>query len=196
MNVAKNISPLTQKLPAHTRSSRTMNLSSSQVRSSSLLKAWLMSLDFLHSHFKKRKIEDLLNEHTSGFTDTTLLVEVAAGACFKPLVVVANVFRPQTWELLGQHRLAIDQENQASRLVLQNSAPVGLLNISTAELKEKCRDHIEQMIKNKAYPGHISPVGATQIPYNVLWAAQRYIAASKVSDSSAWLANGRTNRCL
>ncbi|KAH8650830.1 hypothetical protein BGZ60DRAFT_189841 [Tricladium varicosporioides] len=137
--------------------------------------------DFLHSHFKKRKIEDLLNEHTSGFTDTTLQVEVAAGACFKPLVVVANVFRPQTWELLGQHRLAIDQENQASRLVLQNSAPVGLLGVPTAELKEKCRDHIEQMIKNKAYPGHISPVGATQIPYNVLWAAQIYVGTSKDS---------------
>ncbi|TVY43304.1 hypothetical protein LOCC1_G005026 [Lachnellula occidentalis] len=130
--------------------------------------------DYLHSHFKKRKIEDLFNEHTSGFSDTVLDIDIATGECFKPMRLSANVFKPETLELLSQHRLATEQEEQSSPLVLQFSAPVGLLGLSTSEMKDKCKEHVAEMIANPEYVEQVTAGCNSQIPYSILAAATQF----------------------
>ncbi|TVY55292.1 hypothetical protein LCER1_G004398 [Lachnellula cervina] len=130
--------------------------------------------EYLHSHFKKRKIEILVNEHTSGFSDTVLEIDIATGECFKPMRLSANVFKPKTWELLSQHRLAIEQEEQNSPLVLQISAPVGLLGLSTSDLKDKCKEHVAEMIANPEYVEQVTAGCNSQIPYSILAAATQF----------------------
>jgi hypothetical protein len=139
--------------------------------------------DYLHSHFKKRKIEDLVNEHTSGFSDTVLEIDVATGACFKPMRLSANVFKPKTWELLSQHRLATEQEEQNSQLVLQISAPVGLLGLSTSEMKDKCKEHVAEMIANPEYVEQVTAGCNSPIPYDILAAAVQFSRSKDVGIS-------------
>ncbi|TVY38797.1 hypothetical protein LSUB1_G005890 [Lachnellula subtilissima] len=130
--------------------------------------------EYLHSHFKKRKIEDLFNEHTSGFSDTVLEIDIATGECFKPMRLSANVFKPQSWELLSQHRLTTEQEEQNSPLVLQISAPVGLLGLSTPEMKDKCKEHVAEMIANPEYVEQVTAGCNSLIPYSILAAATQF----------------------
>ncbi|TVY80421.1 hypothetical protein LSUE1_G003277 [Lachnellula suecica] len=136
--------------------------------------------EYMHAHFKKRKIEELLNEHTSGFGDIVLEIDVATGICFKPMRLIANVFEPKTWELLRQHRLATEGEDQTSGLVLQLSAPVGLLGLSTSEMKDKCREHIEEMIDNPEYVDQVMASCSSEIPYHILTAAVQFSKSKDV----------------
>lgn len=134
-------------------------------------------IEYLHSHFKKRKIEELLNEHTNGFHDTVIEVAVHAGLCFKPLRLVVNLFRVKTLDLVEQHRLAaVNEEPQYGPLVLQNSAPIGLMGLSMSDLKDKCKEHIEEMIENPYYAMQVTAGEPTRIPYAILAAAQQYSA--------------------
>jgi hypothetical protein len=87
---------------------------------------------------------------------------------------MANVFTPKTWELLSQHRLGTEQEDQNSKLVLQISAPVGLLGLSTSEMKDKCREHVEDMIANPEYVEQVTAGCHSQIPAKILAAAVQF----------------------
>jgi hypothetical protein len=87
---------------------------------------------------------------------------------------MANVFTPKTWELLSQHRLGTGQEDQNSKLVLQISAPVGLLGLSTSEMKDKCREHVEDMITNPEYVEQVTAGCHSQIPARILAAAVQF----------------------
>lgn len=166
------------------RCRRQFSPSSNQVCCRSHFKEYESALfpEYLHSHFKKRKIEELINEHTSGFRDATLEIDVATGECFmdKPMRLQANVFRPKDWELLRQHRLATEHEEQDSRLMLQISAPVGLLGLATAEMKEKCREHIEDMIESPNYVDQVMAGCHSEIPYDILTAAVRFSSSKDV----------------
>lgn len=133
-------------------------------------------IEYLHAHFKKSKIEELLNEHTNGFHDTVLEVAVHTGVCFKPLRLVVNLFRVKTLDLVEQHRLAVNKESQYGGLVLQNSAPIGLMGLSMSDLKDKCKEHIEEMIANPYYVMQVTAGEPTRIPYAILAAAQQYSA--------------------
>lgn len=143
----------------------------------------LIVLEYLHAHFKKRRIEELVNEHTSGFSDAVLEIDVATGACFKPMRLSANVFKPKTWELLSQHRLATEQDDANSQLILQISAPVGLLGLSTLEMKDKCRDHVADMIESPEYVDQVTAGCTSQIPHAILAAAVQFAQSKDVSDS-------------
>lgn len=136
-------------------------------------------IEYLHSHFKKKKIEELLDEHTNGFLNTMVEVAVHTGLCFKPLRLEAHLFQVKTLDLLGVVRLAVDKEQpQFDGLVIQNSAPIGLMKISMSELKDKCKEHIEEMIENPYYAMQVTAGEPTRIPYAILAAAQQYSASA------------------
>jgi hypothetical protein len=102
----------------------------------------------MHAHFRKRKIKDLISEHTSGFLDTTLIVEISTGSTFKPMRLITNTFVPSTNTLLSQPILASVYADQAAPLVQMPSVPVGILDLSLSEMRRKCKSHIEDMISN------------------------------------------------
>jgi len=133
--------------------------------------------DFLIEHLKKRKVEDLITEHTSGFSDAVLEIEVTTGSSFKPMRMTANVFRPTTVELLGHHHLTTEAEEQESQLILRYSAPVGLLALSSSELKRICKEHIETMITNAEYPEQATAGDKTKIPCRILEVVRQYCAS-------------------
>lgn len=110
-----------------------------------------------------------------------LEIDIATGECFTPMRLSANVFKPKSWELLSQHRLATEQEEQNSPLVLQISAPVGLLGLSTSEMKDKCKEHVAEMIANPEYAEQVTAGCNSQIPYSILAAATQFSKCKDVS---------------
>ncbi|KAG9235680.1 hypothetical protein BJ875DRAFT_264020 [Amylocarpus encephaloides] len=166
---------------AYERISRNTRPSSSQVCLALVFwQATNLPEDYLHSHLKKRKIEDLVSEHTSGWTDTLLEVDVRAGARFVPMRLIVNMFRPETIEILYQDRLATTTEPHARRgLIQQSSAPIGLLGLSTTKLRDKCREHIVEMIKSLHYAPQVTAGEESRISYTILEAAQRYYMSTK-----------------
>lgn len=61
------------------------------------------------------------------------------------------------------------------------SAPVGLLALSTAMLKQQCKDHIEDMISDPEYASQTAAGDVIEFPYLVLAAIRKYQTASDVS---------------
>ena len=135
--------------------------------------------EFLHSHFEKKKIEGLINEHATGWTDKTIKVDVLTGADFKPMRLAVNVFIPRTAELLNLHQLTTEEEERASLLVCRYSAPVGLMCVSPSDLKKSCREHIETMIETKEYPSQATAGDLSPIPYLILEVIRQYCAAKE-----------------
>ncbi|RDL41411.1 uncharacterized protein BP5553_01390 [Venustampulla echinocandica] len=137
--------------------------------------------EYLHAHLKKRKIEDLVTENTNGFTDTVLEIEIGVGACFTPMRLLVNVFRPTSRELLTQHRLVVDGEVSDSPLVLQESVAVGLLGVSPSDMSIKCEYHIIEMIESCWYAAQVTAGDTSRIPYVILDIAQQYYASTRAS---------------
>ncbi|KAK0110729.1 hypothetical protein ONS96_002328 [Cadophora gregata f. sp. sojae] len=131
---------------------------------------------YLHKHLKKHKVEELISEHTNGFRDTAIDVEVSTGAAFnkKPLVLHTNVFRPKTDELLLQSRLTTGIDNQNSVLLEQDSVPIGILGLSEQEVKKLCKRYIDDMIASPQYAGQVSAVNSSPIAFELLEAMQKY----------------------
>jgi len=98
------------------------------------------------------------------------------------MTLVANVFAPKTWELLSQHRLGTEQQDRHSKLLLQISAPVGLLGLSTSEMKDKCREHVEDMVRNPEYVEQVTAGCHSQIPAQVLAAAVQFYNSKEVGN--------------
>jgi len=107
----------------------------------------------------------------------TLDVELSTGSVFKPMQVAAHVFRPKNTELLRLHHVA------NSRLICQDSAPLGLMAISTSALKRLCSEHIEEMIDNPRYAAQVTVGNTTDIPYLMLEAIITYNSSIAVSFS-------------
>jgi len=135
--------------------------------------------DFMHAHLRKNKIEDLISEHTTGFLDTVLVVEVSTGSVFKPMRVRTNAFLPKTGDLLRQSSLTPAEADQASQLVQRPSAPIGILGLSLAEMRKKCKNHIEDMISNTQYAAQATAGDMSQLPKQVLEIVCEYSAAKK-----------------
>jgi hypothetical protein len=102
----------------------------------------------MHAHLRKSKLEDIISEHTSGFLDTVLVVEVSTGSVFRPMKLATNTFTPSTDELLQQSSLMPVDADQATRLVQMPSIPVGIMSLSLRDMKRKRKSHIEDMISN------------------------------------------------
>ena len=139
----------------------------------------LIMTEFLHAHFKKKQIEDLISEHTSGFNNTVLVVEVSTGELFKPMTLTANIFKPKTRELL-RHASLVSQPGQDSQLVERYSAPVGILGLSQSEMKKLCTEHINEMIANPGYAAQATAGDDTQLPYEILEIVRKYCAKKDV----------------
>jgi len=133
----------------------------------------------MHSHLRKNEIEDLISEHTDYFLDTALVVEISTGSVFKSMRVNTNLFKPKTSELLQQSSLTPAQPDQASQLVQQYSAPVGILGLSLSEMKKQCNSHIEEMIKNPQYAAQATAGDMSQLPKQILEIVCEYSAARK-----------------
>ncbi|CZR58090.1 uncharacterized protein PAC_07980 [Phialocephala subalpina] len=129
--------------------------------------------EYLHLHFKKKKIEDLISEHTSGFSNTVLVVDVSTGGLFKPLTLSVNIFKPKDRELL-RHASLVSQPGQDSQLVERYSAPVGILGMSQSEMKKLCTEHIDEMIANPRYAAQATVGDDTQLPCEILEIVRKY----------------------
>jgi hypothetical protein len=133
----------------------------------------------MHSHLRKNEIEDLISEHTNGFLDTVILVEVSTGSVFKPMKLRTNLFEAKTGELLQQASLTSAEPDQALQLVQRLSAPVGILGLSLSDMKKKCEKHIEEMIKNPQYAEQATAGDMSQLPKQILEIVCEYSAAKK-----------------
>lgn len=107
-------------------------------------------------------------------------MKVHTGSVFDPMKFQTYYFEPKDWELLQQHHLTVDFNEQKSQLLYQFSAPVGLMALSTSVVKETLQKHIEQMVGNPKYPAQTTAGDATELPYLILDAAIRYCRRTHV----------------
>jgi hypothetical protein len=136
--------------------------------------------EYLHAHFKKTKIEDLISEHTNGWNDCLYEIDIQTGSCFKPMKLVVNSFAPKTYLLQYHNRLPTSSEKSGPWPINQTSANIGLMGMSTTELKEICREHVEEMVDNPDYALQVTVGDESQIPYTILVAAQEYYKVTGV----------------
>jgi hypothetical protein len=135
----------------------------------------LIEAEYLHSHFEFGEVKNFINELSSGFSDTTLEIQIATGGSFQPMILDANLFRPKTWIT------TIDW--QKSPPTQQYCAPIGLSGTAASQLGIICRKHIEAMVENPAYAAQVTAGDSTQIPREILCVAQRYSTAKDVSET-------------
>jgi len=147
--------------------------------SPSLHRHALIVLEYLHAHLRKSKIEDLISEHTTGFLDTVITVEVSTGAAFKPMKLHTNTFAPSGDELTWQSSLTPPQPEQAAQLVRRPSVPVGILALSPTDMRRKCNKHVEDMISSPQYPEQATAGDASGLPKQILEIVCEYVAANK-----------------
>jgi hypothetical protein len=139
----------------------------------------LMATEFMHAHLRKSKIEDLITEHTTGFLDTVIVVEVSTGVVFRPMRLQTNTFAAIGTELLEQSSLTPPKADQAAQLVRMASVPVGILGLSVSEMKKKCDKHIEDMISNAEYAEQATSGDVSGLPNQILEIVCKYVAAKK-----------------
>ena len=139
---------------------------------------------YLHSHLDRHKIQTLINEHSSGFTDTGLEVEVSTGSAFTPMKLETHFFTPRNgWdsELIKQHHLTVESEEQKSLFQCRYSAPVGLMALSTSDLTKTLRAHVEHMIATPQYPVQTTAGDTTNIPLLILEEVRQYAKSTGVT---------------
>lgn len=104
--------------------------------------------------------------------------------------LLVHVFSPKTYLLHYQHRLATSHEQQDKWPINQTSAPIGLMGVSSTDLKEICRDHIEEMVDNPEYAAQVTASDTNQTPYAILEAAQQYYKSTEVCIDSCLKVSG------
>ena len=109
-------------------------------------------------------------------------IGIQTGTCFKPMKLVVNSFAPKTYLLQYQHRLPTTLEESGRWPINQTSANIGLMSMSTTELKEICREHVEEMVDNPEYAPQVTVEDSSKVPYTILVAAQEYYKATGVRD--------------
>lgn len=133
--------------------------------------------EYLHSHFEKRKVEDLVTANSNGFIDLVIDISVSAGAVFEPMRIQTHVFEPKTWELIGHYQL-VANKGEAPQLVERYSAPLGIMGLFRSEMKVQCRKYIEDMISNPEYAGQATAGHRTAIPRKILEIARKFDQAT------------------
>jgi hypothetical protein len=139
----------------------------------------LIASEFMHAHLRKSKIEDLVSDHTAGFLDTIITVEVSAGEVFRPMRLNTNTFAPSTAELLQQNYLLPAEMPLTSQLVRVRSVPIGIMCLSPSDIKRKCKNYIEEMISNPQYADQATAGDMSQLPKQILRIVCAYAAAQK-----------------
>ena len=131
----------------------------------------------MHAHLRKDKIEDLISEHTSGFLDTELILEVSTGLVFIPMRIRTNIFLPSGQDLLRQSSLTPAEADEDSQLMQRHSVPIGILGLSLTEMRKKCNNHIFDMISNTQYAAQATAGDISQLPRQILEIVCEYSAA-------------------
>ncbi|MCJ1359532.1 MAG: hypothetical protein MMC33_009534 [Icmadophila ericetorum] len=133
--------------------------------------------EFMHAHLRKDKMEDLILEHTSGFLETELTLEVSTGLVFIPMRIHTNTFLPNGHDLLQQSSLTPAEADEDSQLVQRHSVPIGILGLSLTEMRKKCNNHIFDMISNTQYAAQATAGDISQLPKQILEIVCEYSAA-------------------
>ena len=141
----------------------------------------LNRIGYLHEHLNKRRIEELVTEHASGWLDLSIKVDISTGQIFQPMRLDTTVFTPKTVELTSQTRLTTVEEGQESQIVMQYSAPIGMMGLFLPQLKLKCEDHVEKMVRNPEYSGQCTAGDKTQLPRELLEVVGKYCEKKDVS---------------
>lgn len=130
---------------------------------------------------------DLFNDHTYGWTNTSLEIEVSTGSRFPPMKLPAYVFRPKSWDLLQVHQYGFESSAGRSQPVCRFSAPIGLMALSpSAPLRLECKEHIEKMMRAPGYVLESTAAQATHIPFLILNAIHKYSSAGTVRTPSVF----------
>ena len=94
-----------------------------------------------------------------------------------------HFFKPRHgWEseLLRQHHLTVETEENKSAFLCRYSAPVGLLGLSISDLKKTLREHIEQMVSNRQYPAQTTAGDTTKMTLWILEIVRQYCSTTDV----------------
>ena len=65
-------------------------------------------------------------------------------------------------------------------LLCRYSAPVGIMALSTSDLKKTLREHIERMISNPQYPAQTTAGDTTRVPLLILEEVRQYCVKTEV----------------
>jgi hypothetical protein len=84
-------------------------------------------------------------------------------------------------ELLKQHHLTVETEEQKSMFLVRYSAPVGLMALSMGDLRKTLREHVEHMVENPRYPVQTTMGDATNVPLLILEEVRQYWKVTDVS---------------
>jgi len=139
-------------------------------------------LGYLHDHLTTQSLTDLAKENVSGWdTKFSVSLEISTGQIFKPMILTTTRFYSETEELNKQTRLTTLAERNPLEIVVDTSVPLAILGLSPVELKENCRKHIEEMVKNPEYSAHCTADDPSNLPRCILDIVQEYCNKRDVS---------------
>jgi hypothetical protein len=122
-------------------------------------------------------MEDLISEHTSGFLNTELTLEVSIGFVFIPIRTHTHTFLLIGHDLLQQSSLILAEVDEDSQLMQRHSVPIGILGLSLTEMRKKCNNHILDIISNTQYAAQATAGDISQLPKQILEIVYEYSAA-------------------
>jgi hypothetical protein len=97
-------------------------------------------------------------------------------------------------ELLKQHHLTVETEEKKSQFLCRYSAPVGLMSLSTSDVKKTLREHVDAMVSNPQYSAQTTAGDSTNIPLLILEIVRQYCSSTDVSLPSYSPSSALANR--
>ena len=108
-------------------------------------------------------------------------VEATVGSAFEPMRLSACTFKPkgEAHDIIYQHHLTTENEEQTARLKVQFSAPIGIMPVDKDHLKDKCRKCIRAMLKSPGYLDQTTEGDPNELPHEIIEVMLRYQSVSK-----------------
>lgn len=118
-------------------------------------------------------METLISENIVNFTDFQTTVKVTCGGVFESMDVTVNLFINSTDELLYHQRLTKRNESEQSEVILEHSAPVGIMGMDEV-LQAQCKSYIKSLVSNPYYVLQVTAGDPTTVCCDVLQVVHDY----------------------
>lgn len=123
-------------------------------------------------------METLISENIVHFTDVQTTVKVTCGGVFEAMDVTVNIFINKTDELLYHQRLTTRYESEQSDVIIENSAPVGIIGMDEA-LQTQCKSYNKSIVSNPYYVLQVTAGDPTLVCRDVLQVIHGYFLREK-----------------